>query len=296
MEIDRKEWLDRRREMITASDVPAILGVDPRRTALDVFEAKLNGTEIDDSDLLRWGRNVEGAIAQWYEHDTGRVVEDLGATKIQVHPDFPWLGATLDRWQPGNPEKSHPRGPAEFKAVSGAAAAEWREDEKPDHHLVQLQIQMACSGAEEGTLGGLLWGNRLKWQDFERNDSFLDQAYVAIDEFRERLLKKDPPAPESYKALDAMKRIWNTDNGELIAMDSEALELVSEWETFKAMEREGKKQAKEIEAKLRHILGEATAGALPDGRFLTLKMTNVDGYVKEVAAYSYRTLRIAKKF
>jgi len=38
---ERDRWLARRRELVTASDVPAILGEDPHRGPLAVWAAKI---------------------------------------------------------------------------------------------------------------------------------------------------------------------------------------------------------------------------------------------------------------
>src|SRR5687767_8539180 len=92
----RERWLAERRELLTASDVAAVLGVDPRRSPLSVYAEKRGLLEVAETPWMRWGRRVEGAIAEAYADETGRPVRDLGL-EIQRHPDVPWLGATLDR-------------------------------------------------------------------------------------------------------------------------------------------------------------------------------------------------------
>ena len=110
----RDEWLALRRQYLTASDVAAVLGVDPWRGPIDVYADKIGKGVDEDRPLFKWGRDVEGAIALWYERESGRSIEDLGATEIQVHSTIPWLAATLDRvtW------RDEDRGPLEIKAVS----------------------------------------------------------------------------------------------------------------------------------------------------------------------------------
>jgi len=294
VELSREEWLAKRREYIGASDAAAILGADPRRGALAVYESKTTGYSSDDNAWMKYGRDIEGAIANMYSEETGRSVLDLGATVISVHPDIPFLGATLDRKTQRDNGFSY--APLELKSIDPYGAkirAEEFAEEPPLHMQIQLMIQMACTGASWGSLAGLFPGYNLAWVDRERDDAFLAAALPKLEEFWDRVQRKDPPPADSLPGtLDVVKRLWSKEDGETIALDAADLELVNTWEKLKERGRTATKDAKGIEAALRAKLQDATFGVLTDGTLLTLKTTERKGY--EVKPTSFRTLRRAR--
>jgi putative phage-type endonuclease len=301
MTLSKEEWLAERRNHIGASDVAAILGMDPRRGPLSVYESKVHGHSQEDNDWMRFGRDVEGAIANMYEVKTGRLAQDQGATSLQYHPDISFLASTLDRITfkgvPGDFEKHmlEPGAPLELKNIGYFTSAKAYEEDPHIHHQIQLQIQMACFGSDWGSLAALFPGYNLVWKDLPRNDEFLAAAYPVLEEFWKCVVDRTPPPVESYRDLEVVKRLWPTDSGETVALDNEMFGLVSKWENRKFNRKELDNEVEAIEAELRAAMGNATWGALPDGTFLALKTTKCSGYTSVVEPYEYRTLRRTKK-
>lgn len=297
----RERWLAARREMIGASDVPAILGVDVRSGPLAIYAQKVSDkADPADRAWMKFGRRVEGAIADWYADETGREAADLGGCEIQRHPDLPFLGATLDRLTAGNEAHPDPLGkpcsrttanaaPLEAKAVAGFKAHEWRDD-PPLPAVVQVQIQMACTGAQWGSLAALLGGVSFVWRDLLRDDAFLAAAYPRLEAFWLRVQRREPPEADALPGTsEAIRRLWSDADGETVTLDQEAAELVTAWESAKSGIGTQKDTADEKENKLRVLLGSASFGRLPDGSVLTLKVTKRAGY--SVEPCEYRTLR-----
>jgi putative phage-type endonuclease len=289
----REQWLARRRDLVTASDIAAILGVDPRRGPLAVYAAKVSDVvEPEERRWMAFGRRVEGAIADWYADETGRPALDLGAHEIQVHPDIPWLGATLDRRTAGS--EAHPapadgQGPLEAKAVAGFKAREWVED-PPLPYIVQVQVQMACTGAQWGSLAALVGGIALAWKDLVRDEAFLAAALPVLEAFRMRVLRRDPPEADALPGTsEALRKLFPQDDGETVPLEAEALALADEWEAAKLLKTDAESKVDELGNKLRLRIGSATFGALPDGSLLSLKLTKRAGYT--VQETSYRQLR-----
>ena len=112
--IDREEWLAKRRGFLGASDVAAVLGVSPWAGPLDVYLDKIHAVEMQESRAMRRGHAMEPVIADWYAEETGREIQNLGATCFQIHPHIPFLGATLDRLIVGD-ERGN--APLEIKSV-----------------------------------------------------------------------------------------------------------------------------------------------------------------------------------
>jgi putative phage-type endonuclease len=228
---DREQWLAQRRTLVMASEAAAILGLDPYRGPLSVYAEKVEGLSVEETKMMRWGRRVEGAISEGYEEETGRKVVDRGPYTIDVHPDIPWLGATLDRDVVEVSEKeplpvgAAGPGAAEFKAVAGFKAKDWRE-QPPDHFLIQLQIQLACTGRQWGSLCALLGGLTLAWRDILRHERFLAAALPKLEEFHLRVKRRDPPpADGSEGTAAAIKRLWPDESGETIDLGAKGREV-----------------------------------------------------------------------
>ncbi len=288
----RQAWLAERRQLVTASDAAAILGEDPRRGPAAVWAQKVGEVETDEADWMRRGRRLEPAIAEEYSDVTGRPVHARDPYEIVRHPDLPWLAATLDRETegcPANPGLAEGRAPLELKAVGGGAVREWRE-EPPLHFQIQVQIQMACTGRQWGSLTALLSGLTLTWKDLARNDRFLAAALPRLEEFRLRVQRRDPPEADGLAGTTAaLQALYADEDGETVPLDADTFKLAEAWELAGSECRHCDAARQELENQLRLRLGSATFGALPDGSFLSLKTTKRAGYTVE--ATSYRQLR-----
>jgi putative phage-type endonuclease len=290
-ELERDEWLAKRKEYLTASDVAAVLGVDPRRGPLAVYAAKVGTTEDDFAgDWLDFGRDVEGAIANLYQKRTGRTVKDLGATTLCVHPEIPWLAATLDRVVEHNADELTP---LELKSVQmiGVSPRQW-EQQPPVHYQVQLLIQCACIGADWGTIAGLFPGYELAHRDLDFDADLFANMVPKLEDFWKCVQDKTPPPIDQLPGtLDVVKRLYADEDGETVDMSCH-MELIEQWEAAKLTRNGCEKRVKKLEAQLRSVMGKATFGRLNDGTIMTLKTTHKKGHT--VKPTSYRTLRRSK--
>lgn len=296
----RTQWLMRRKESIGASEVAAILGVDPRRGPLAVYASKVGDIDAVDTKWMRWGRRVEGAIAEGYTDETNRPNLDLGAYSIHPHPHLSFLTATLDRVTCGS--ATHPApvasptetpltvmAPLEIKAVSDKKRGEWEED-LPLEYVTQLQAQLSCTGAAWGSLCALIGGLTLTWKDLLRNDDFLAATYPLLEEFWMRVQRRQPPEADGLPGTSAaVRRLWAAEDGETVPLDAEALALVLEWEAAKTLKNSTGDKVDMLENQIRQRLGSASFGKLPGGSFIALKLQKRGAY--SVQATEFRVLR-----
>jgi putative phage-type endonuclease len=304
---NREEWLEERRKLAaTASDAAAIIGFDPRRTALDVFVDKKSKSPDVDNDAMLIGRCLEDGIARVYAEKTGRPVYDPGDFTIWVHDDLPWLGATLDRltWGetvmipdydplvgiPIHGNAPIPGRPLQIKHSGWTQRSRWADD-VPLWVQIQIQMEIACSNSPWGAYCGLVGGHEIYLGDLDRNDAFIEAGIEKLEEFKHMLDTNTPPPATSAKDMNAIKALYPEDSGETVELDAGALELVNQWQQFKADAKGSAEQASEYEAKIRALVGDATFGTLPDGTMVTLKTTKRKGYVREIKESTFRTLR-----
>ena len=70
-----QQQLAKRHEMIGASEIAAIVGLDPYKTALDVYAAKvLPNPQEPTSRFARWGLRLEAVVADAYAEALDLVV------------------------------------------------------------------------------------------------------------------------------------------------------------------------------------------------------------------------------
>lgn len=93
-------WFDLRAGMLTASDVGAVLGLDPNHSRADVFRGKTTPAKTADEKRdgsaaapTNWGHHYEAEAVKEYERRTGAHVLTFG---LMRHATLDWLGASPD--------------------------------------------------------------------------------------------------------------------------------------------------------------------------------------------------------
>jgi hypothetical protein len=214
--------------------------------------------------------------------------------EISIHPNIPWLGATLDRIVVATPAAPDPLGgccsggPLQIKMALGSAS-EWK-DEPPLGYVIQVQIEMACCGADWGALCALVGPGPLKVHDLKFAPAFFESALPKLDAFRQCVERREPPAADALpETSNAIRKLWSQDNGGTVALDHAGLNLVRAWERAGQAVANAEKEQKLFENLLRARMGGAAFGMLPDGSYVSLLTTERDGYTVEPTRY--RTLR-----
>lgn len=294
----REQWLAERREILGASEVAAVLGADSMRGAFSVWAEKVSDLQSEDRPEMRWGRRAEGLTADIYAEETGRRVTAPPPYEIQRHPDLKFLGCTLDRLTGASdahpaPVVVRPRDgkvPLECKNAGPHKAAEWRE-EPPTPYVVQVQMQMACTGTEWGTLAALVgWPPSPVWVDLLRDDRFLAAAYPALEAFWLKVQRREAPRADGLPGTsEALRRLFPSDNGETIDLDGQAQQWMELLERARDEQSGAEDAAEELANLLKARMGSASFGRLPEGSYVTLKTTKRAGYTVE--STTYRQLR-----
>lgn len=92
----RTAWLESRRTGIGGSDVAAVLGLNPWKTPLDVWNDKLGISEDKEmSEPAYWGTVLEDTVAKEFQLRTGKRVQKV--SHQFADPETPWAIANIDR-------------------------------------------------------------------------------------------------------------------------------------------------------------------------------------------------------
>ena len=294
------EWLALRRGGIGSSDAAAIIGIPGAfSTPVQIWAEKRGALDDDErrermEEMLYWGHELEGPISARLFHELD---DDDGAPRPLVleekatlaHPDHPWMRANIDRWAW---TKARGLGVGELKTASIFVREEW-EDGAPLKYQVQLQHQLAVTGAKWGVVAVLIGGNRFEHFIMDRNDAFIEVLIEQEAAFWQMVQDNEMPDPTGRD---------NTILGKLFEEDEE-LEMVilppdefGVWDERRQEANEIIKKAKaekaEAEAKIKAMIGKAPGGVIPNGAVYTFKTQRREGYTVEPK--TFRQLRRKK--
>jgi putative phage-type endonuclease len=144
-----QEWLAARRAGITATDLPAILGISPYDSPYSLYWRKAGVLpDMPDNPRFALGRYLEPYIFElWAKaHDPG---SSTAGAELVRSSDRPWQLATVDRlvWMPGVPAIEGE--PVECKSWADVARDMW-DDGPPAAVRAQVLWQMDVMGVSTG--------------------------------------------------------------------------------------------------------------------------------------------------
>lgn len=153
-----EEWLQERKKGIGASEVSALLGlnpwVSPYQLWLDKTAEGPAEDKIKDNAAVIAGHMLEDAVAQYYQLTTGRhVIKASAGDWLAVHPEKPWMRCSPDRtfFLTGNGGE---KGILECKTTRSALDPA----DLPKNYYLQVQWQLGIMGMREGALAWLVAG------------------------------------------------------------------------------------------------------------------------------------------
>jgi len=239
----------------------------------------------DKKDWLHFGNVLEPVIADEFEARSGYPV--AAEDQQFISRLCPFLGCSLDRWT----WIEEAKGPLDLKNTSIFMKEDW-EDASPLRYQIQVQAQMAVTGADIGALAVLIGGNQFKWTAVERNQRFIDIMLEKLEKFWEMIKSDVMPEPVAKDNKFIGQLLGGETEGATIVFSPAIVDidarLVQVKEEMKALktERDG------LEAKIKKEIGTNERGLLPEGGSYSFKTGTRQAY--SVAESTTRTLRRLK--
>lgn len=291
----REAWLAQRLPAVTATDIAALVGVHPYRTAYEVYAEKVGDPFPDDAgEAAEIGLALEPVVADmWQARPEGQPLARVG---LLAHGEHDWMRCSPDRlaiaegWTPG--DWQHVTGLVEVKTALGWTHLDWTDDEVPDPALMQTMWQMAVSGVERVWLVTLA-GPSLKTYTVERDQDLIDSLMAIADQFLTRnVAMRIPPAADgSQRLADKLSKRWTPDPEKIVVLNpADFWPLHAAREVAIADLKDAKQRKTEAENTLRLFMGDAEAAVLDDRQVATWRSGTRAGYVVEPT--NTRTLRI----
>lgn len=295
----RDQWLSERKKDVTASAAACLLGIHPYQTAYSLWAAKTGRVtdELEDTPPLKRGRLLEPLAVQLLK-------EERPDWQISDHPlnlyfrdPVARLGATPDLFAKNEHGKT---GVIQIKSVE---ANIFRKDWKDADGNVSLPLWIVIQAIVECHLCGFEWaavapivvghGVELPVIDVPLHAGIIDRIKNEVANFWRVVESGKTPDVDFGRDADLINQLYSPD-GETIdlAADNAAPDLVDERVRLATEKTALEKRQKEIKAELLTKLGSASAGRLRDGRLITAKRIERDGYT--VDPTTYMDLRVKK--
>lgn len=194
--MSRREWLALRKTGIGGSDAGAVCGVNPFRSAFDVWLDKTSGEiKEEDSEAMRQGRDLEEYAAERFTEETGIKVK---RTNYFYRSDKnPFMTADPDRLIVGE------NAALECKTCSAYSADKWSGGKIPESYEIQCAHYMSVLDLDRMYIACVILGKGFEWRKIERDRDFERSLILLEKDFWEnKVLERVIPDPDGSGAYD----------------------------------------------------------------------------------------------
>lgn len=294
-DLTHEQWLRVRQMGLGGSDIAAVLGLNPWKSALSVYYDKVSEIEANEEEniAMELGTELEPFLRRkfttWMKRQ-GHEIEVKENPYVLRHPEYEWMLANLDG------EFEHPaKGLCglELKTANEFAKADWEEDELPDQYYAQVQWYLAVTGLETFYIGYLIGNRKFDAKEIPRNDAVIEAMIEQASYFwHEHVLKQIPPAPAGLDCdSTVLKKMYEQEEpGKFVELHEE--EHTNKYAEYKELNKQQKELELKIEAIKQHFMAQMQDSeiALVGKKKVTWKLVHRKGYTVEPT--SYRSIRI----
>lgn len=267
----RDDWHAARKTGLGGSDIPAICGLNPYTSPLEIWMKK-TGRPVPRRDnpvldeAAEMGHELEPVVARRFTKNTGLpALQNPGTLR---RPDLPHAIVNLDRYTVENDQF----GIVELKTRSSYALNDWLDDVPVDTQ-VQAQWQLAVTGWTFGYAACLIGGQRTIVHRLDRDEQMIADLLAIADEFWGWVTSDTPPPVDGSVATgQLLDRIHANPTEKDVVADARE---VDKWIAIR-------RTAKEQEAAAQIAITDA------DNHLKAMAGNATDVYVRGELAYTWR--------
>ena len=175
----REAWLKMRTSYIGGSEAASIVGMNPYRSNVALWELKTGrrpSEDISDNPYVRYGSEAERFLRELFRLDFPQYTVGYAEHNIWLNSDYPFAHASLDGWLE---TKDGRHGVLEIKTTtiqSIAQYAKWK-DRIPDSYYCQVLHYLMVTGFDFAILKA-----QIKWQSWgDASDIRCEVRHYVID-------------------------------------------------------------------------------------------------------------------
>lgn len=266
--ITREEWLQLRRKGIGGSDASVIMGKNPYRSILQLWEEKTGKLRVTDegNEYTYWGNVMEPIIRKEFMNRTGLKVRQKHA--MIFHKDYPYLFADVDGIV------TDERGEKcifEAKTASQYKAEQW-EDGVPEEYILQVQHYLEVCGMDKAYIAALIGGNKFIFHTIYRDEELIRNLISREKEFWEGcvLTGTEPVMDDSDATRDYLNQKYSDPIEGSIQLQEDMKSVLAEYQDVDRKVKELEKQKTGLANQIKAAMGEYETGEV-DGTVVSWK-------------------------
>jgi len=290
----REEWLEWRKQDVTASNVGALFNAHPYVTPLRLYAEK-RGTEfnVEDNKVMRRGRWMEPAVKKAVE-ETRPEWKLEQATHYLRDPALR-IGATPDFYIHGDPRGL---GILQAKSVAPSVyAREWADGtEVPLWIVLQAVTEAMLVNADFIVVAALLVDAHnmdVSIHEMSRNSAAEEKIKKAVETFWQNVQLGIEPDPDFVRDADTIKAMWRSEEptNEIDLSGNNRIPLLLEQRaTLKEIIKSNEAKIDAIDTEIKFEMKDAAVATGLNGWRVTYKTSHVKEYL--VKARDQRVLRV----
>ena len=298
-----EEWLTLRTQDITSTDVAALFGMSPYKTAFELWHEKKAGEVVrrPENDRMKWGKRLEATVAAGIADDMGWVIRPMKEyvrvpeSRIGSSFDFRILDPAGSMDSTGSSDALLEIKTVDFLAFRDGWTIEDEFIEAPAHIELQVQHQMLVSGLKRAYIGVLVGGNRIEVIERLADEEVHRAILGKVREFWRSIDANTPPPPVMPDDAEAVIRLHQyAEPGKLLDArgDQSLATLLHEYSLLAAAKRDAEEQMKVRKADILQRIGDAEK-VLADGYTISAGIVGPTevSYTRE----AYRNFRVTPK-
>lgn len=291
--MDRNEWLKARKRGVGASDMSALAGVNPYKSAFEIYLDKTSD-EVNEfsNQFTHWGNILEPVVADEFARVTGAVVKAPPQQIMQL-AEHPHIMASLDRVavMPDGEEVV-----VEIKTTSSRNASKWGEqmtDQIPIQYLVQVHYQMGVSGHKTAYVPVLIDTSDFRIYKVERDDDVIKSLQDLAHEFWDRVISKNPPPPDTTNpAGRELIKKFKAVSGKSVDLPIESVTLLQTYLDSKEKEAAANEEKEKAQAEIILLMGDAEVGRFPTGGVIERRLVERKEFTVKPGTFYKTTFKL----
>lgn len=149
IQTDHEKWLIARKKGIGGSDAAAVLGLNPYKTNVALWEEKTGKKEapdISDKKYVQYGKQAERYLRGLFSLDFTQYTIEYDEYKMHSNPEYTWMFATLDGALLDKDTGS--KGVLEIKTTEILRPGQYQHWQGgiPQHYYIQVLHQLLATG------------------------------------------------------------------------------------------------------------------------------------------------------
>ena len=255
-EMTHQAWLDSRRHSIGASEVAAVLGLNPYQGPHTVACKKL-GTYKGEAtnDAIELGILFEAPIYEAFQRRIKRASEGSwffgSCSWVLQHPECPMLTTNLDGWgerqvdlelgtEPGEKTSSYlERFVVEIKHVGTYGRPAWKQYKETGEptgifvsYWLQVQAQLAVTGFDHGYLVTMI-DKEIDWLRIQADEKAIKSMLTELEAFwRLFIMQGKAPEPDE-RDMSSLRKIYPREEEGKTIERPDMSEAVQQWRALK---------------------------------------------------------------